>query len=103
MLFARNLNLFEERISVNVPSDATVHDLITAICDQSGIPEDVIPSVTLNYGGIVLSPLETLADVGIGPEAEVVYDVRHHQFTVYLDYIYGIHRFLESHRNLLLL
>ena len=87
LVFARNLNSLEGRISVIVPSDATVHDLITAICDESGISQDAIPAITLNHAGTDLSPPDALADVGVGPETEVAFYVRRHQCTVMLDYI----------------
>ena len=86
LVFARNLNPLGARISVIVPTDATVHDLITAIGVESGIPEDVISSIKLNHAGTELSPPDTLADAGVGPETEVIFYLRRLEFTVMLYY-----------------
>ena len=85
-IFARSLNNLEGRISVIVPSNATVHDLITVICDESGIPQNAIPSITLDHAGTALSPLDTLADVGVGSGTEVTVYLRRHALIATMDY-----------------
>ena len=87
LVFARSLSPLQDRISVTLPNEATVHDLISEICAESGHSKLLIPSITLSFGGTELSPYDTLADVGLGSETEVTYYMRRYEFTVVLDYI----------------
>ena len=87
-LYAQQEHVISPPLSVEVHPDATVALLADAILEASRIANITSNALSLKFGGQELRAQDALADLGIGTEAMVQFDIRTHalrvDFEVYL-------------------